>query len=91
MNEKLKLNAQQQEIIKEMQAVYVKAQAAGIAFAMDDNANVVAYNAEDVEDCEPCTPPFGDVPNGFEYVDVNEMQDVFSVWGTDDLCVKIKK
>ena len=89
MDEKLKLNAQQQEIIKEMQAVYEKAQAAGIAFALDDNANVVAYNAKDVEDCEPSL--FGNVPDGFEYADVNEMQDVFPVWGTDDLCVKMKK
>ena len=78
---------EQEVLCKEMESVYEKMQGAGIAFAINENGSVVAYNASEIEDC-------ADVlmccrcPDGYEEVCMEDMRALFQVWVSDTLCVK---
>ena len=85
----IKLNDGQQALAKEMQALYLRMQEAKMAFALNDNGDVVVYSAEHLDDCETADA-FGKVPEGYEAVDINEMEALFPVWVSDDLCVRRK-
>ena len=64
-------------------------EAAGIAFAQSEDAEVVVYNATEIEDCET-TDVWGDGPDGYEYAEQNDMRRLFPVWGCETLYVKRK-
>lgn len=85
----VQLTPGQKKLCKRMEELYIEMQQADIAFACNDNGYVVAYNTEDIEDCEGHF--FGKVPDGFEELDQNDMRMLFPVWLNDSLCVKRKK
>ena len=82
------LTTKQRSIVAAMQQLHTIAQEAGIAFALDDDARVVAYNASDITDC------FGaEVAGDEDYLElnVNDMHPVFPVWDDSALYVKLKE
>lgn len=87
--ELIRLTPEQEQLCKEMEALYQKMEAAGIAFGLNDDAEVVACNATETEDCESADA-WGQGPEGYEYVEQNDMRRLFPVWGCDALYVKRK-
>lgn len=85
----IRLTTEQEQLCKEMEALYQKMEAAGIAFGLNDDAEVVVYNATEIEDCESADV-WGDGPDGYEYAEQNDMRRLFPVWGCDALYVKRK-
>lgn len=83
----IRLTPEQEQLCKEMEALYQKMQAAGIAFAKSENGDVVAYNATEIEDCESADV-WGDGPDGYAYAEQNDMRKLFPIWGCDTLYVK---
>lgn len=82
------LSHSQRNIVELMQSLHTIAQEAGIAFAVDDDGNLVAYNASEVEDCfgeEACNE------EDFIELNVNYMRRVFPVWNDSALYVKLKE
>ena len=86
IEELIRLTPEQELLCREMEALYQKMEAAGIAFAENEDAEVVAYNATEIEDCET-TDVWG---MGYEYAEQNDMRRLFPVWGCDVLYVKRK-
>lgn len=89
IDELIKLTDDQQALAKEMQALYLRMQEANMAFAVNDNGEVVVYNSEHIDDCE-MPNVFGEVPKGYEPVDIDAMESLFPVWVAEDLCVRRK-
>lgn len=89
IEELIRLTPEQEQLCKEMEALYQKMEAAGIAFAQNEDAEVVAYNATEIEDCESAGI-FGEYPEGYEYAEQNDMRRLFPVWGCETLYVKRK-
>ena len=87
--ELIRLTPEQEQLCKEMEALYQKMEAAGIAFAQNEDAEVVVYNATEIEDCESAGV-WGDGPDGYEYAEQNDMRRLFPVWGCETLYVKRK-
>lgn len=85
----IRLTPEQEQLCKEMEALYQKMQAAGIAFAKSENGDVVAYNATEIEDCESADV-WGDGPDGYAYAEQNDMRKLFPIWGCETLYVKRK-
>ena len=67
-----------------MSEVYHEAQRAGIAFALNEDGFVVAYNSREVEDCELYEK------NGFEYAETNTMTELFPIWDHTEVYLKRK-
>lgn len=67
-----------------MKALYYDAQRMDIAFAIDDNSNLVAYNSWGIEDCDT-GHIFGQNKDGYECTDMNVMEPLFPVWDYDTL------
>ena len=86
----IKLNGEQQALAKEMQALYLRMQEANMAFALNENGTVVVYNCEHIEDCADCAPLFSP-PECYEYADMEQMEELFPVWVSDELYVKPKE
>lgn len=89
IDELIKLTDDQQALAEEMQALYLRMQEASLAFAVNDNGEVVVYNSEHIDDCE-MPNVFGEVPEGYESVDTDAMESLFPVWVAEDLCVRRK-
>ena len=89
IEELIRLTPEQEQLCREMEALYQKMEAAGIAFAQNEDAEVVAYNATEIEDCET-TDVWDHGPGGYEYVEQNDMRRLFPVWGCETLFVKRK-
>ena len=83
----IRLTPEQEQLCKEMEALYQKMQSAGIAFAKSENGDVVAYNATEIEDCESADV-WGDGPDGYAYAEQNDMRKLFPIWGCETLYVK---
>lgn len=89
IDELVKLTDEQKALAKQMEDLYKKMQEANMAFALNENGEVVVYNSEQIADCtdpELC----GSAPEGFEYADVNSMYSLFPVWTAEDLCLQRK-
>ena len=80
----------QQAIVKQMWEIYVKAQDAGICFAVNENANLVAYNGHEIADCDGGGIFPDETPEGFENADLEKMKEIFPVWNCDELYLKRK-
>jgi len=89
IDELIKLTDGQQALAKEMQALYLRMQEASLAFAVNDNGEVVVYNSEHLDDCE-MPDIFGKAPDGYEEVEINDLPPLFPVWVADGLCVRRK-
>lgn len=89
IEELTKLTSVQEVLCKVMKGVYQKMQEEGIALALNENGYLVAYNAQEIEDCEPADV-FGDAPEGYEYAEQNNMHELFPVWVCEELYVKRK-
>lgn len=88
IDEVVRLTEGQEAIIGRMWQIYVEAQGAGIAFAVNENSNLVAYNALDIADCSSDNM-FKD--NGdFECADLEGMREVFPVWDCGELWLRRK-
>lgn len=85
----IRLTGEQQELADQMRALYLKMQQANMAFALNDNGDVVAYNSEHLDDCE-MPDIFGKAPDGYEEVEINDLPPLFPVWVADGLCVRRK-
>jgi hypothetical protein len=83
----IKLTDEQESLCKEMEAMYVRMEKAGIAFTQNENGFLVAYNAKEIADCE-CSL-FG-VDADFEPADQNDMRQLFPFWDHDELYLKTK-
>jgi len=82
----IKLNDEQKEILNRMSEVYHEAQRAGIAFALNEDAFIVAFNSREIEDCDQ-----GQEENDeYEFADANEMKELFPVLGYSELYLKRK-
>ena len=68
-----------------MEELYAKAQNIGIAFAVNESADLVAYNCNEIEDCTGFEENSGQ--SGFEYVETKDLYSIFPVW-LGDLYVK---
>jgi hypothetical protein len=90
IEELIRLTPEQEQLCKEMEALYQKMEAAGIAFAQNEDAEVVVYNATEIEDCESFGV-WGDGPDGYEYAEQNDMRRLFPIWCAEDLWVKRKE
>ncbi|MBR1447848.1 MAG: hypothetical protein IJ588_03750 [Prevotella sp.] len=82
INKLIRLTDEQGKIIDNMWKLYVEAQQAGIAFAINDNSNLVAYNALEVADCDSDNLYRG---SDYELADYDAMREVFPVWDYDSL------
>ena len=82
----VELTDEQMELVGQMQELYLRMQEAHIAFAMNDDGEVVAYNAEHIKDCESCG--LYDVPGGYEVADIEIMEPLFPVWTGERLCLQ---
>lgn len=80
----------QQAIVKQMWDIYVKAQDAGICFAVNENSNLVAYNGLEIADCDGGGIFPNETPEGFENADLEKMKEIFPVWNCDELYLKRK-
>ena len=89
IEELIALTPEQEQLCKEMDALYQRMQEAGIAFAQSENGYVVAYNAQGIEDCE-YSDVYGKGPEGYDYADQNSMRNLFPLWCAEDLWVKRK-
>lgn len=81
----VELNDDQLFVVKQMEELYAKAQSIGIAFAINESANLVAYNCKRIEDCTGCDVEYEQ--SGFEYVETENLYSLFPVW-LGDLYVK---
>lgn len=90
IDELIELDDDQNDIIDKMYQLYVKAQLAGICFAVNDNANLVAYNGLGVDDCD--SDPFNDEERNVDYecADMGRMREVFPVWNNESLYLRRK-
>ena len=79
------LTDDQLSVIKQMEELYAKAQNIGIAFAINESANLVAYNCRRIEDCTGCDGEYEQ--SGFEYVEAENLYSMFPVW-LGDIYVK---
>ena len=90
IEELIRLTPEQELLCREMEALYQKMEAAGIAFAYEwDMAKLVAYNATGIAGCAP-RPSLCSEPKGYEEVFPEDMRSLFQVWVGDTLCVKRK-
>lgn len=83
------LTAKQERLCREMEALYDRMEQAGIAFAQNEDGHVVVYNASGIDDCETCDV-WGNAPEGYEYLEQNDMRRLFPVWCCDTLYVSRK-
>ena len=84
------LTPEQEQLCKEMESLYEKMQEAGIAFAFNEDGSVVAYNAQDISDC-CCENICGKGSEGYEYIEQNDMRQLFPIWCCDTLYVERKE
>lgn len=89
IDELVKLTSGQLIMVKQMEKLYHKMQMAGIAFALNENAEVVVYNCKDINDCTRGDWGKG-CPDGYEYADMNKMYSLFQVWADENLYVSRK-
>ena len=87
INELVKLTDAQKSIVSELWDVYVKAQRNGIAFAINENSNLVAYNSLNIADYDSDRL----FSKNYEEVDLEQMHEVFPVWDYDTLCLLRKE
>lgn len=83
----IRLTPEQESLVKEMEELYLRMENARIAFAMNEDGYLVAYNSKEIEDCE-----FGlfGCPDGFECADQNEMREIFPFWDHDEIYLRRK-
>jgi len=84
----IRLTPEQESLVKEMEKLYLRMENADIAFTMNEDGYLVAYNSKEIEDCE--LGIFG-CPEGFECADQNEMRAIFPLWDHSDIYLKRKR
>lgn len=89
IEELINLTPEQEQLCKEMESLYERMQQAGIAFAVNENGQVVVYNATEIADCTD-RPLLSSAPEGYEEVYVEDMRELFPLWVCDTLCLKRK-
>ena len=81
------LTDDQLSVVKQMEELYAKAQSIGVAFAVNESADLVAYNCNEIVDCTGFEEDY--VQSGFEYLETDDLYSIFPVW-QGDLYVKQK-
>ena len=85
------LDSGQKRLVEQLERLYLRMQKAGIAFAVNDDSEVVVYNAKRVKDCAnsgPLRPCDTDNPD-WHFADTGDMHAVFPVFDHEELYIKI--
>jgi hypothetical protein len=86
----VKLTSEQEALAKQMKELYGKMLDADMAFALNENSEVVVYNSKHIAGCE--FPPIGcQVPDGFEEADMDAMNYLFPIWTAEKLYLSRKE
>lgn len=90
IDELIALTDKQMRLVESMRKLYEEMQKEGIALALNDNEEIVAYNATHIADCQTGGVIFQNEPDGFEYADTGLLQPIFPVWGYENLLLQRK-